>query len=84
MIYILLFIIALLIYMAIALLVAGIVGLAVCDSHSGELSQKERDISTILGALWPVSLPYMCFVVVIYQPLVSIVKSTKRLIKGDY
>ncbi|QIQ67255.1 hypothetical protein oldone_13 [Pseudomonas phage oldone] len=84
MIYILLFIIALLIYMAISLLVAGIAGLAVCDSHSGELSQKERDISIILGALWPVSLPYMCFVAVIYQPLVAIIKAAKRLTKGDY
>ncbi|UZT29502.1 hypothetical protein [Pseudomonas phage vB_PseudoP-SA22] len=75
---------AILIYMALSLLVAGIAGLAAnCDEY-GRMSQKDRDIAIVMGALWPASLPWMCFMAVIYCPLVNLIKSTKRLIKGDY
>ncbi|AMO43538.1 hypothetical protein O4_63 [Pseudomonas phage O4] len=76
---ILLFIIGLLVYMAVSLLVAGIASL-----NMEQTSQKDEDISIILGVLWPVSLPYMCFMTVIYYPLVATIKAAKRLIKGDY
>ncbi len=84
MIYLLLFIVFLLIYMAISLLVAGIAGLtANCDEY-GRMSQKELDVSIILGILWPVSLPWMCFECVIWNPLATTIRAAKRLIKGDY
>ncbi|QHB49016.1 hypothetical protein U47_12 [Pseudomonas phage U47] len=75
---------AILIYMALSLLVAGIAGLAAnCDEY-GRMSQKDQDISIILGILWPVSLPWMCFSVVIWKPLATTIRAAKRLIKGDY
>ncbi|WEU69432.1 hypothetical protein TY_12 [Pseudomonas phage vB_PaeM_Ty] len=76
---ILLFIIGLLGYMAVSLLVAGIASL-----DMEQTSQEGEDISIILGVLWPVSLPYMCFMAVIYYPLIDTIKAAKRLIKGDY
>ncbi|AGC35244.1 hypothetical protein PaP4_013 [Pseudomonas phage PaP4] len=48
------------------------------------MSQKDQDISIILGILWPVSLPWMCFSVVIWKPLATTIRAAKRLIKGDY
>lgn len=74
---------AILAYMSVSLLISGVSALFLNDQN-GMMSQKDRDIAIVMGALWPASFPWMCFMAVIYCPLVTLIKSTKRLIKGDY
>ncbi|AKF13814.1 hypothetical protein [Pseudomonas phage DL54] len=74
---------AILAYMSVALLISGVSALFLADQN-GMIGQRDRDIAIVMGALWPASLPWMCFMAVIYNPLVILIGSTKRLIKGDY
>ncbi|AUS03256.1 hypothetical protein SL4_44 [Pseudomonas phage SL4] len=47
-------------------------------------TRREKDLFKVLGAIWPVTLTSLFLFIALYVIPASFLKSTKRLIKGDY
>lgn len=54
------------------------------SSDLKEPTRKEKDVIYVLGAIWPISLPFIAVGIVLGLPAMVIVKAVKRLIKNNY
>ncbi|UCW44347.1 hypothetical protein [Pseudomonas phage PPAY] len=74
-----------LVYMAMAMLASGLFAMALqLYDGNGVMSQKDQDVARVLGAFWPVTVPWLIFMAVVYKPFVGFIKAAKRLFGGHY
>ena len=83
--YILPFFVLAMVYCVIGALVSGM--LLMLKEASSEFewpTRKEKDVICVLGAIWPISLPFLAVGIVLGLPAMAITKAVKRLIKNNY
>lgn len=83
--YLILFFVIAMVYCVIGALVSGmLLMLKEASSDLKEPTRKEKDVIYVLGAIWPISLPFIAVGIVLGLPAMVIVKAVKRLIKNNY
>ncbi|QAU05449.1 hypothetical protein S2_177 [Pseudomonas phage vB_PaeM_SCUT-S2] len=83
--YLILFFVIAMVYCVIGALVSGM--LLMLKETSSEFewpTRKEKDVIYVLGAIWPISLPFLAVGIVLGIPAMGIAKAVKRLIKNNY